>query len=323
MSTMKTDPGRGYPLALLSALILSTTAIFIRFLTENYGIQPLVLALWRDALVGLTLLLALGLLKPLLLRAERRHLRALVLYGLVLALFNGVWTLSVAFNGAAVATVLAYSSPAFTAVLARLFLAEQLDWVKVVAVTLSIAGCVLVAGMLDGAAWQVNGLGIATGLLTGLCYALYSMMGRSASGWGLNPWTTLFYTFTFATAFLLFFNLLPAGWLPGAATTVGELLWLGTPAMGWAILIFLAAGPTVLGFGTYNASLSLLPSSVANLILTLEPAFTALFAYVLLGERFTGAQLAGGLMILAGVLFLRVYLWRRGGEQDEVFTVVE
>jgi drug/metabolite transporter (DMT)-like permease len=69
----------------------------------------------------------------------------------------------------------------------------------------------------------------------------------------------------------------------------------------------LAAGPTVLGYGLYNVSLSLLPSSVANLILTLEPAFTAIIAYLVLGERFTGIQIAGGLMILGGVIFLRVY----------------
>ena len=50
-----------------------------------------------------------------------------------------------------------------------------------------------------------------------------------------------------------------------------------------------------------------LPSSVANLIVTLEPAFTAVTAYFLLGERFTAMQIGGSLMILGGVVFLRVY----------------
>jgi drug/metabolite transporter (DMT)-like permease len=290
---------------LASAVILSTTAIFIRYLTEAYGMLPLVLALWRDGLVALSLLLALGLLRPRLLRLKGGRLRALVVFGLVLALFNSVWTLSVALNGAAIATVLVYSSPAFTAVLARWLLQEQLGWIKVVAVTLCIGGCVLVSGLLDGAAWRVNGLGIVTGILSGLAYAVYSLMGRSTARWGMNPWTTLLYTFGFATVFLLLFNLLPAGWLPGAARNTAELLWRGTPATGWMLLIALAAGPTLLGFGLYNVSLSLLPSSVANLILTLEPAFTALLAFVLLGERFTGLQVTGGLMVLAGVVFLR------------------
>jgi drug/metabolite transporter (DMT)-like permease len=72
-------------------------------------------------------------------------------------------------------------------------------------------------------------------------------------------------------------------------------------------LFLLAIGPTLVGFGLYNVSLGYLPSSVANLILTLEPAFTAGIAYILLGERLNGIQIGGSLMILAGVVFLRIY----------------
>lgn len=298
---------RGYTIALLSAVILSTTAIFIRYLTQTYAMPPLVLALWRDGLVALTLLPVLGILRPLLLRVRRRHLRFLLIYGLVLALFNAIWVLSVALNGAAISTVLVYSSAAFTVLLGRWFLQERLDWAKLLAVAFTLGGCVLVSGMLETAAWEVNPVGIVAGLLSGLWYALYSLMGRSAARRGLNPWTTLFYTFAFATVFLLLFNLLPAASLPGKATRPGDLLWLGSAVGGWAILVLLAAGPTVLGFGLYNVSLSLLPSSVANLILTTEPVFTALIAYLLLDERFTGVQLAGSLLILSGVLLLRLY----------------
>ena len=82
---------------------------------------------------------------------------------------------------------------------------------------------------------------------------------------------------------------------------------LGSAPAGWGVLLLLAVGPTVLGFGLYNVSLGYLPSSVANLIATLEPVFTAVIAYLLLGERLTGTQLVGSLMILAGVASLRVY----------------
>ena len=55
---------RGYTIALVSAAILSTTAIFIRHLTQTYHMPPLVLAFWRDGLVALTLLPVLGWLAP-------------------------------------------------------------------------------------------------------------------------------------------------------------------------------------------------------------------------------------------------------------------
>jgi drug/metabolite transporter (DMT)-like permease len=307
MSTSKTHLARGYVIALISSVFLSTTAPFIRHLTQTYHIPPLVLALWRDIFVALTLLPVLGLFRPSLLRLRRAHLVYLVGYGLLLAVFNSLWTTSVAMNGAAVSTVLAYSSAAFTALLGWWLLHERLDWAKILVILLSIGGCVLVSAALDPAAWRSNLLGILTGILSGLGYAIYTLMGRSASQRGLNPWTTLLYTFGFASVFLLIFNLLPGGFLPGAASAPSDLFWLGDALAGWGILILLAAGPTVAGFGLYNVSLSYLPSSVVNLVATTEPAFTALIAFLFLGERLTLVQVGGSLMILTGVVFLRIY----------------
>ena len=302
---------RGYLIALVCAAFLSTTAIFIRYLTEAYRIPPLVLALWRDFFVVVTLLPVLGLIKPGLLKVDsrkpERNLLYLCVYGLVLAIFNIFWTLSVALNGAAVATVLVYCSAAFTAVLGRWFLREPLGWEKLVAIALSLAGCVLVSGAADPAVWRANLIGIITGVLSGLSYAGYSLMGRSAANRGLNPWTTLFYTFGFATLFLLAVNLIPGGWFPGAAARPADLFWLGNAWTGWAALFALAAVPTVLGFGLYNVSLGYLPAGVVNLIATSEPVFTTVTAYFILGERLNAAQIGGGLLILGGVVFLRIY----------------
>jgi drug/metabolite transporter (DMT)-like permease len=52
---------------------------------------------------------------------------------------------------------------------------------------------------------------------------------------------------------------------------------------------------------------------VANLVVTLEPVFTAATAYLLLGERLTRIQIIGGLLILSGVVFLRIYEGRLAG----------
>jgi drug/metabolite transporter (DMT)-like permease len=267
----------------------------------------IVLAFWRDLFVALTLFPILALLRPDLLRVQRKNLQYLAIYGFILAIFNSLWTLSVALNGAAISTVLAYCSAGFTALLGWWFLKERLDWAKIVAVTLSLGGCVLVSGALDLTAWSANFVGIVTGILSGLLYAIYSLMGRSASQRSLNPWTTLLYTFGFAAAFLLLFNLLPGGFLPGKAVRAVDLLWLGSSLVGWSILFLLAAGPTLAGFGLYNVSLGYLPSSVANLIVSLEPAITAVMAYLLFGELLNGIQVLGSLMILTAVVFLRMY----------------
>ncbi|MBN1430524.1 MAG: DMT family transporter [Anaerolineae bacterium] len=318
MESKQANLTRGYVIALSSAVVLSTTAIFIRYLTQTYHLPALVLALWRDAFVVLTLLPVMGVLRPALLRVQRGDLAYLLVYGLVLAVFNALWTLSVAMNGAAIATVLVNSSAAFTALLGWWLLQERLGWVKLLAVVLCLAGCAAISDVLDPMAWHVNLPGILTGVGGGVLYAVYSLMGRSASQRGLNPWTTVFYTFGFASVFLLMANLLPGGVLPGAAAHLRDIFWLGDSLGGWGVLFLLAAGPTVLGFGLYNISLGLLPSSVANLIVTLEPVFTAVTAYFVLGERLNDIQISGSLAILAGVVFLRIYEgWPAGRNEIE------
>jgi drug/metabolite transporter (DMT)-like permease len=307
---------RGYPIALIAAVFLSTTAIFIRYLTQTYQVPALVLAFWRDGFVVVTLLPVLGLLRPDLLRVSRAQGVYLLIYGLVLAVFNSLWTLSVALNGAAVATILVYCSAGFTALLGWWFLKESLGWAKLLAVAFSLSGCVLVSGGFDAAALRANAVGLLTGVLAGLSYAAYSLLGRSAAQRHLNPWTTLLYTFGFAALFLLGFNLLPGGWLPGSAARPADLFWLGNAWVGWGVLFLLAAVPTVAGFGLYNVSLTYLPSSVANLIVTLEPVFTAVTAYILFGEQLSSIQLAGGALILAGVFFLRIYEGRRSARSQ-------
>src|SRR5512136_797837 len=109
---------QGYLIALVATAFWSTTGVLIRYLTETYHLPPLVLAFWRDLFVCLALTATFALAAPSRLRVERRHLWFLFVYGFVLSIFNSLWTVSVALNGAAVATVLGYGSPTYTAVLA-------------------------------------------------------------------------------------------------------------------------------------------------------------------------------------------------------------
>jgi len=296
---------RGYLIALATTITWSTTGIFISYLTTRFHLPPLVLAFWRELIVAGTLSGALALVARPLLRLGRQHLLFFVLYGFVLAVLNALWTVSVVLNGAAVATVLVYSSPAFTALIGWRWLGERLDTPKVGAVVFSIVGCAFVSGAYDRTAWQVNPVGIVVGLATGVTFAAYSLLGNASSKRGVNPWAATLYTFVFGTAFLLLVQ------------RSDTLLWLSRPlaagpggwreaALGWGILVLLAVGPTLCGHGLYTVSLAYLPAATANLIVTLEPVITAVLAFCLLGERLTVPQLLGGGLILIGVVLLRL-----------------
>ncbi len=286
---------RGILICLAGTAIWSTTAIFIAHLSNHYRLPPLVLAFWRDLFVALGLALGLGLLRPPLLRIPypRQNLVFFVAYGLTLAVFNALWTTSVALNGAAVATVLVYSSPAFTALAERRLFGERFGPARGVALVLSLTGCVLASGACDRDAWSVNPLGIVVGLSGGWAFAAYSLFGKAAHRRGISPWTATFGAFTIATAFLLL--------LQRRAT----LFWLGPQMSGWALLATLALVPTIGGYGLYTISLAYLPAAVANIIVTLEPVMTGIMAYLILGERMTPIQLLGGGLILTGVFLLQ------------------
>ena len=314
---------KGYYLALLCSIILSTTGVFIRYLTEHYNMPPLVIAFWRDAFTAIVVFAALLLIRPALIRVRRADLLFLSAFGLMLALYNIFWTVSVWYNGASVATALVYSSAVFTVLLGCLFLKERFYLAKLLTVILCLSGCFLVSGAIGGSPWNSGVAGISTGILSGLSYAGYSLMGRLASQRGINPWCTLLYTFLFASITLLLIILLRSCFSGASAPPVTELFWLGNALPGWMVLFLLAAGPTVLGFGLYNVSLVHLPSGIVNLIATSEPAFTIIIAFFILGEKMTLVQLFGGALILCGVAFLKIYEMIRSAQQNGSHSILK
>jgi drug/metabolite transporter (DMT)-like permease len=119
----------------------------------------------------------------------------MVVYGLVVAIFNSMWTLSVQYNGAAVATVMAFSSPAMTAILSSIIHKETFSGIKIISILLSLAGIIFVSGAYDISVWNLNPLGIIFGLLTGLMFAVYNLQGKAAADRHIDSWTALLYSF--------------------------------------------------------------------------------------------------------------------------------
>ena len=111
----------------------------------------------------------------------------------------------------------------------------------------------LVSGAYNPAAWQLNPVGIFTGLASGILFASYSLIGRVSAGRGINPWSALAYSFLGAAVFLFGFNL--GNDLLFGKPLLGDLLWLGSQWAGWGVLLFLALIPTAGGFGLYTVSL--------------------------------------------------------------------
>ncbi len=290
----ETTSVRGYFIVLLATALLSLTGILIKYLLVDYQMPPLNLAFLRVTIVTGALGLALLLFKRAYLNIQARHLIYFIVMGVVgVGIHQLAWITSVQLNGAAVATVLVYINPTIVALVSVRVFGESLDRTKITALILTLVGMILVAQIYMPENLQLNGLGILIGLLTGATWATYAILGQIVSR-RYSPWASLFYAFLFGALFLLPLQL-----------SAGNILSLGTQWSGWAILFFLALGPTLIGFGLYNVGLSKIPASVVALIATLEPVFSIILAYFLFGEILALPQLVGAGLILFAVILLR------------------
>ena len=304
--------GRGYAIAIFGIAVWSATATFIAYLTSRYDFPPFLLAAWRDAIAGVTVWLVLRAVRPNLLRMPRSQWGFIFGYGLLLSGFNALWTVSVVLNGAAVSTVMVYSSAAFTALIAWRMFGEGMSLPKIAAVLLGIGGCVLVAGANNPAAWQSNLLGVVTGLVSGS--GVHRLLADGQSG---SPARHFFlgspdlHLHAGAVLLVAYNFLLPE---LGGVTLGSPTLLPALDTRGWVALLLLGLGPTIGGYGLYNYSLGFLPASVVNLLATMEPAMTAIQSYLLLGERFTLPQIIGSLLIIGGVVIIRLMEGRQHTE---------
>lgn len=287
-------PLRGYTIVLTGTVIWALTGIFIKILLTRYGLETMTIAFWRVAIVTAFVFVALLVVDARQLIVARRDLVLFAVYGLIgVAAHQIVWISSVQYNGAAVATVIVYTSPALVAIFAWRFLRETMDRTKLAALALTILGIVLVARAYDPAQIQVNAFGLIAGIGSAFTFATYSLLGRVATR-TYSAWTSLFYAFLFGAIFLLPVSLIAHSFVPA-----------NLPLDGWGTLVFLALVPTLGGFGAYTIGLSHLPASVASILAAFEPVTTAIVAYFVFGEVLDALQLVGGIMILASVIMLR------------------
>jgi len=224
----------------------------------------------------------------------RRDLAFLVPLGLVgIGAFYLFYFYTVQESEVGTAAILLYSSPAFVVLLAWLFLREPLGPVKVFALLLTLCGVFLVAGAYNVKNLEVSPLVLATGLLAGLTYGLYSIFGRPVAG-HLSPAVILTYALFFGSVMLL----------PSAAPTLGTLA--GLSAGSYALLFMLAVVHTTMGFALYTFGLRRLGAGRSAIVATVEPVVAGAIGGMLLGEDLTAPKVVGAMLVLAGAALAQV-----------------
>jgi DME family drug/metabolite transporter len=239
------------------------------------------------------------------LRVAWRNFLFLVPLGLIgIGVFYLLYFFTVRESTVGTAAILLYSSPAFVSLLAWVFLRETLGVLRVLALALTFGGIFLVVGGYDPEALEVGPLVLATGLLSGLTYGLYSIFGKPVAR-HLDPAVILSYALGFGAVLLVLFA------LPTLDTLVD--LTLGS----YALLLMLAVVHTSLAFGLYTVGLKRLDAGQAAIVATVEPVVAGAIGVALLGETLTAPKVLGALLVLAGAALAQVRL-EKAARRDDV-----
>jgi drug/metabolite transporter (DMT)-like permease len=300
-TTTVTQPQQTSPNIALIGLIagavaISFSAIFVRLSV----VGPITTAFWRMALAFPVFWLWMQLER----RADRDRsdtapsgpltagdYRWLMAAGLFFAGDLICWHLAINFTTVANSVLLANFAPIYVTIGGWLLFGQRVNFTFVVGMLLAIAG----AALLVGASFSLSSerlLGDLLALATAVFYGGYILSIKRLRA-GLSTATTMAWAAAITSAALL----------PVALITEPTLFPI--TVVGWLVLLGLALLSHAGGQGLITFALAHLPASFSSVTLLLQPVLSALFAWLLLGERLTPQQMAGGLVVLTGIFIAR------------------
>ena len=223
---------------------------------------------------------------------DRRSLRKMMIVaGLLFAGDLAVWHWSIRFTSVANSTLLANFAPIFVVLFSWIGFGQRVSRRFVFAMLVALAGTTLLVGS-DFRLQPRVLLGDALGLVTAVFYAGYLLAIKSLRS--RCPTFTIMARSGVVTVLVL---------LPVALIS-GEKLLPATPA-GWLVLLALALVSHVGGQSLIAYALAKLPAPVASVSLLVQPVTATIAAALLLHEPVAALQLAGVVLVLAGVFVAR------------------
>lgn len=272
----------GLGFVVLTALFFGAAPTFARLAFDGgTGTLTLQFARFVFAAVGLWLLLAV-LGRPV--RIPRRRLGLLALLVLLSACASYGYMTSVRHIPVPVASLVFFTFPLMVGPLAHLIGDERLTIRRVVALAVGFAGIALV---LEGGVDHAEPLGLTLAFGAGTCVAVSFQVSRRLT----TEIPAALLTATVASACAVGCGLLLA--------VHGELD-LPATARGWAGVLGNAIGYTV-GLSCLFEAIRRLGAVRTAIAGNLEPVVSVAFAAIVLNETLSGAQLAGGAVVLAGI----------------------
>lgn len=281
-----------------AVLMVSGAAILVRF-AQAEGTPSLAIATWRLAFAAL-------LLWPLAWTRHRAEIRALdrrewllgAMAGIFLAMHFAAWISSLAYTSVASSTALVTTNPIWIALVSWLVFRERLDRWLIVGIIAAVGGSAFIfTSDAHGTATDASSqalLGNALAVLGSFTVCGYLLLGRTLRrSVPLVPYIWLVYSCAAITLLIVCWG--------------AEIALSGFSRVAWICLLALAIGPQLMGHSAFNWALKHVSATFIAITILGEPIGSALLAWLIFGEQFAPLQLAGFVMLLAGI-----YLASRG-----------
>ena len=285
-------PSSGTPICIASAVSFGTMGIFGK-LAYDGGSSVTTLLAGRFGLAALliwVLALGSGALRRLRAVPRRDIAIALALGALAYGAQAGCYFVALERLDASLLSLLVYTFPAIVAVAAILLGRERASRRGTAALLLASTGLVLVlAGAGTGA---LDPLGTLLGLTAACIYAAYVLSSEGVAG-RLGPLLLSALVCSGAAVTLTLAGLVTGSLNPGDVSTGG-----------YASLTGIAVVSTVAALALFFAGLERVGPTTASILSTAEPVTAVVLAFLVFGESLAFAQLAGGALVLGGVLVL-------------------
>jgi drug/metabolite transporter (DMT)-like permease len=226
-------------------------------------------------------------------RIARKDLRLVLLAALMIFLNQLCFVYGLKLAHASTVGLLLGTTPIFIGLISLAFRLEQLASAFWIGAAITFGGVALIAVANGGVGSSLDGTLIA--IATALTWACYTVT--------IAPLMRRYSPYRISAL------VLAIGWVPLALVSIPQLGEQQFSSFGWKVWLgfgYAVVGPLFLTNILWFTAIDRVGSSRASLFANLQPFFAVFFALILLSESLHTMEIAGGLLIFAGIAFERL-----------------
>jgi drug/metabolite transporter (DMT)-like permease len=284
MSINKSSALLHYIVLFFGLLCIGWSAIFVK-LADVTGFSS---AFYRMAIASVAVL-PLWLLRKKK-TVDKQSLKIAAFCGVLFACDIAMWNTSIMLSKAAIATLLANLSPVWVGLGAIFIYKEKPKLIYWVGTIIAIFGVAIIIGI-DKVYHTNLSLGNFLAICASVFYATYLLTTQKARG-------------TIDTVSFTAISMITSSIVLLVICTIANVPMTGFSTKSWASLIGLGIISQFCGWLAINWALGYIKSTSASVSLLSQSVITALIAIPVLGEFLSWLELAGSIVVLAGIFLV-------------------